>query len=170
MSLIVQETANPLDQDFVLYEIDDWLELSDLTSDYALVKTVKHKIAVPEIIVLRKYDRLPIRDVKYSRQTLFQRDKFSCGYCGAQFDRRLLTIDHIVPRSKGGHSNWGNTVSCCRECNARKADQTPEQAGMKLLIKPKKPIWLSPLNEIKSNYVCKSWQRFMDRTLVDMGD
>lgn len=170
MSLIVQEAALPLDRDFVSYDFKDWVKYSFLTKDYPTINTIQSRIAIPEIIVLKKFDKLPVRDVKFSRQTLFQRDKNRCGYCGIMFDRRELTIDHIIPRSKGGTSNWSNTVTCCKPCNYKKADQTLEQSGMKLLVKPKKPVWLSPLYDVKPNHPCKSWLRFLDRALVDIGE
>lgn len=169
MSLIIQESARPLDRDFITYDLSDWFEFSNLYDNYPKIHTVRYNICIPEIIVLKQYDQLPVRDVKYSRQTLFQRDKFKCAYCGKKFDKKSLTVDHITPRSHGGHSNWSNTVSSCSECNRKKADRTPEQAGMKLLIKPRKPVWMSPLCEIQPNHPCKSWLKFMDRTLVDMG-
>lgn len=169
MSLIIQESARPLDRDFVAYDFLDWLTFSEITDDYPVVGTVRYKIAVPEIIVLKTYNNLPIRDVKYSRQTLFQRDKFTCGYCNTLFDRRSLTVDHIVPRSQGGHSNWLNTVTCCKPCNYKKSNRTPEQAKMRLYAKIKKPMWISPLTGLKNTHPCKSWHRFMDRTLVDVG-
>jgi len=168
MSLIIQESARPLDRDFITYTFEDWLTFSCMADDYQKVPTVRYNIAIPEVIVLRDYNSLPVREVKYSRQTLFQRDKFRCAYCNETFAKEQLTIDHIIPRSKGGLSNWSNTVSCCRPCNYLKADKTPEDAGLKLLIKPKKPIWLSPIADIKRNYVCKSWLKFMDRPLIDI--
>jgi 5-methylcytosine-specific restriction endonuclease McrA len=167
MSLIIQDAAHPLDTEFATYDFENWLTFSELHDTYVKIHTVKHAIAVPEIIVLRKYDRLPVRDVKYSRQTLFQRDKFHCAYCNNMFDRNELTVDHIIPRCRGGTSNWSNTVSACRPCNALKADRTPEQAGMILHIKPRKPVWLSPIADVRPDHPCKSWRKFMDRTLVD---
>jgi 5-methylcytosine-specific restriction endonuclease McrA len=170
MSLIFQGAARPLDRDFITYEYADWLDFSSMTQEYPTVATVNKHIAVPEIIVLKKYDRLPQRDVKYSRQTLFQRDKYRCGYCGGVFEKKQLTVDHIVPRAHGGKSNWTNTISACVPCNSQKADRTPEAAGMPLKFKPKRPRWLSPLADIKPNHPCKSWLRFTDNTLVDIGD
>ena len=167
MSLIIQEAARPLDRDFVTYSMEDWMKFSTETEDYHKIHTSKQGIALPEVITLRKYDRLPIRDVKYSRQTLFQRDKFHCAYCMQVFPRDQLTVDHIMPRSKGGHSTWANTVSCCKPCNNFKADRTPDEAKMKLHLKPKKPVWLSPVADLKPDHPCKSWLKFMDRTPTD---
>jgi 5-methylcytosine-specific restriction endonuclease McrA len=167
MSLIIQGAARPLDRDFVSYEFEDWLVFSDLNKDYPIVATVSREIAIPEIIVLRKYDRLPTRDVKYSRQTLFERDNHLCAYCGNTFDKKHLTIDHVIPRSQGGKTTWANTVSACFTCNNTKADKTPEQAKMPLKFKAKKPTWFSPLTNLKPDHPCKSWLKFTVRTLVD---
>lgn len=163
MSLLFQEVARALDYDFVAYDYDDWLNFTKTHENYIKVHTSRYAVAIPEIIVLKIYDRLPIRDVKYSRQTVFQRDKYRCAYCNNVFDKDFLTIDHIIPRCLGGKSTWDNTVSACKSCNALKAGRTPEQAKMKLHLKPKKPVWLSPIAHVKPNHPCKSWQKFMNR-------
>lgn len=170
MSLIYQETSRPLDRDLITYSYEDWLVFSQNNEEYPLVKTIKYAVAVPEIIVLRDYDRLPIRDVKYSRQTLFQRDHFKCAYCGGHFDKRALTVDHINPRDRGGKTTWENTITACKACNMKKGNKTLAQAGMKLLYHPRKPKWISPIAGLKKEHPCKSWQKFLDRTLVDAGD
>lgn len=168
MSLIVQGAARALDRDLVAYDFDDWTRFSDSNAnDYPTVGTVTCKIAIPEIIILRKYDRLPTRDVKYSRQSLFQRDKYTCGYCGKIFDRKELTVDHILPRAHGGKTTWQNTITACFPCNSVKADKTPELAKMPLKFKPKKPAWFSPLTDLKPDHPCKSWRKFMFRTTTD---
>ena len=167
MTLICQDAARPMDRDFVAYDFEDWLEFSNTTNDYPVVATVSRKIAIPEIIVLRKFDRLPSREVKYSRQTLFERDKYTCGYCGKVFDKKDLTVDHILPRAQGGITSWKNTISACFQCNSTKADKTPEQAGMKLKFKPTKPSWVSPLNNLKPDHPCKSWLKFSGRIAID---
>jgi hypothetical protein len=70
---------------------------------------------------------------------LFRRDRMTCAYCGGQFDDRCLTREHIVPTSQGGPDNWLNVVCACRSCNGRKANRTPEQAHMPLLVAPYAP-------------------------------
>jgi 5-methylcytosine-specific restriction endonuclease McrA len=169
MSLLIQEAARAIDDDYIVYGLEDWFIYSELDERFPKVLTVKHKISLPEIIVLRKYDRLPIRDVKYSRQTLFERDNFKCAYCGERFNKKDLTVDHITPRSLGGSTTWTNTISACYACNSKKANKTIEESGMKLLFQPKKPRWISPLTDIDKNHPCKSWTRFLDKTLVDLG-
>jgi len=167
MTLICQDAARPLDRDGIVYTFADWIAFSDMTEEYPTVNTVSHRIAIPEIIVLQKYDRLPIRDVRFSRQSLFHRDKYTCAYCGNVFKRDELTVDHIKPRAQGGTSTWLNTITACRKCNGIKADRTPEGAGMQLKFKPKKPMWLSPLTHVRPDHPCKSWLRYTNHTVTD---
>jgi 5-methylcytosine-specific restriction endonuclease McrA len=92
----------------------------------------------PHVIRLLTYVRVP-RAIqrKISRRALFARDGWRCAYCGASSSR--LTLDHVVPRSKGGESSWENVVTACAPCNLRKGDRTLEQAGMRLLTPPRPP-------------------------------
>jgi 5-methylcytosine-specific restriction endonuclease McrA len=93
-------------------------------------------ITLPSVIRLRTYRHIPIRLQIVSRKNIYIRDGHRCGYCGQQFKGDELTLDHIQPRSRGGKNDWSNLVTCCRKDNHRKADRTPEEAGMKLLRKP----------------------------------
>ena len=165
MSLIYTENARPLSKDFISYTYSDWLDFSIRNAEeYNKISTSNYKIAIPEIIVLTNYDNIPKREIKYSRQTVFERDRFICQYCGIEFPIKELTIDHVVPRSKGGKSTWDNSVSCCKKCNHDKSDRTLAQAGMKLIHKPIHPSWVSPMTKLSAKvHTCKSWNHFMDR-------
>ncbi|WP_425570314.1 HNH endonuclease [Pigmentiphaga soli] len=77
--------------------------------------------------------------ISVSRERLFARDKYICGYCGGHFAEHDLTIEHVTPESRGGANTWENIVTACRSCNQRKANRTPEQAGMPLLYLPYRP-------------------------------
>jgi 5-methylcytosine-specific restriction endonuclease McrA len=79
--------------------------------------------------------------VKFNRNNVFARDKYLCQYCGDKFSRDELTFDHVMPKSRGGATNWHNIVTSCHTCNNKKADRTPEECGFTLLKKPKEPIW-----------------------------
>ncbi len=95
-------------------------------------------IARPMVIRLVTYVRIP-RDThrrKITRRAVFARDDWTCQYCGA---RSNLTVDHVIPRSKGGASSWDNIVASCAPCNRRKGDALPRQAGMQLLKQPRTP-------------------------------
>jgi 5-methylcytosine-specific restriction endonuclease McrA len=93
----------------------------------------------PIVIRLRAYVKVP-RDAhrrKITRRAVFARDRWTCQYCG--HERGNLTVDHVIPRSKGGHSTWDNIVTCCAPCNRRKGDRLPKQVGMKPRRKPRAP-------------------------------
>lgn len=105
-------------------------------------------LAVPTVIRLRRFERVPQRNAQWSKHALLARDSYTCIYCGIHIGdirggraltRRDFTVDHIVPRSRGGGSTWGNTACACAPCNHRKDDRTPHEAGMKLRWEPKIP-------------------------------
>ncbi|AWK08454.1 HNH endonuclease [Streptomyces spongiicola] len=97
------------------------------------VRAAAVELPVPRVIRLCRYVRVPFRrQAPWSRRGVLVRDQHRCAYCG----RRATTVDHLVPRSRGGADNWLNTVASCAEDNHRKADRTPEQAGMPLLHEP----------------------------------
>ncbi|WNI14933.1 HNH endonuclease [Actinacidiphila sp. ITFR-21] len=94
------------------------------------------EVPVPQVIRLCRYVRVPFRQrAPWSRRGVLVRDRHRCAYCG----RRATTVDHVLPRSRGGGDTWLNTVAACSEDNQRKADRTPEQAGMRLLVRPFEP-------------------------------
>ncbi|MEU2113267.1 HNH endonuclease [Streptomyces sp. NPDC087659] len=97
------------------------------------VRAAAVELPVPRVIRLCRYVRVPFRrQAPWSRRGVLVRDQHRCAYCG----KRATTVDHVVPRSRGGADSWLNTVASCAEDNHRKADRTPEQAGMPLLHEP----------------------------------
>lgn len=97
--------------------------------------------SVPAVIRMRRYVRLPWRPPPFNRQNVFARDGYRCQYCQEVGRSRDLTLDHVIPRSRGGPRSWGNVVTCCARCNRRKRDRTPKEARMKLLKTPRLPHW-----------------------------
>ncbi len=95
-------------------------------------------IARPKVIRLLTYLYLPYRRLNLSKQNVYRRDGFKCVYCGSGAN---LTLDHVLPRSRGGDNSWENLVTCCRKCNAKKDDQTPEEARMRMRHKPFVPTF-----------------------------
>ena len=81
------------------------------------------------MITLTEYDRVPANAVTFSRRNIYKRDRYTCQYCGVQPGSEELTIDHVLPRSRGGTSTWENCVLACLECNKRKADRTPDRSA-----------------------------------------
>jgi 5-methylcytosine-specific restriction endonuclease McrA len=93
-------------------------------------------VFLPSVIRLKTYRHIPIRLQLVTRKNLYARDGNTCMYCGEKFHGADLTLDHIIPKSRGGDGSWHNLVCACKKCNHRKADRTPEEAGMKLLRRP----------------------------------
>lgn len=110
------------------------------------VTTVTLRFKVPAVIRLLMSIPRKKRAVRFSRVNIATRDKFKCQYCGCKLTLSKLTYDHVIPKAyfaKGEHcTTWENIVSCCQPCNSKKRNRTPEEAGMKLLAKPYKPVTL----------------------------
>lgn len=135
------ESARIVDPaDYQLYTWDDWTRLAPEDGE-PFIRTTRSAFRVPEVVVLSHYDRIPRRTVAFSRRNVFKRDRYTCQYCGRRPGSEELTIDHVLPRAQGGTSTWENCVLACVDCNARKANRTPDQAHMRLLKKPIRPNW-----------------------------
>ncbi len=159
LMLVWNESAQFVDpSDFQLYNWSDWSRLKP-QADEPFIQAVRQRLRVPEVVVLTRYDRLPIRSVALSRRNLFKRDGYTCQYCGQQPGSEELTIDHVLPRSRGGVSSWENCVLACVECNKRKADRTPAEARMPLRSVPARPKW-QPLYASQLKRI-ESWSRFI---------
>lgn len=103
-----------------------------------------HTFEIPLVIRLVRYIKIPRRlKLPCSRRGILTRDRETCQYCGAQPGRGNLTIDHIVPRSRGGATSWENVVAACRDCNHRKGGRTPDEAGMLLMTTPRQPQYIA---------------------------
>jgi 5-methylcytosine-specific restriction endonuclease McrA len=114
-------------------------EIAERVDDSAaLLHSPSTSIKVPSVIRLRRYIKRPPRfHIAFNRRNVFRRDNHTCQYCGHVGGD--LTLDHVIPRSKGGKNSWENIVAACRECNSRKRDRTPFEARMKLLREPYAP-------------------------------
>lgn len=106
------------------------------------VRSARHSLRVPAVVRLVRFVGFRKREVKFSRQNIYARDKFQCQYCGTKLKAKDLTCDHVIPRSRGGKTMWTNIVTCCRLCNRRKGGRTPGEAGFRLLKQPMRPSWL----------------------------
>jgi 5-methylcytosine-specific restriction endonuclease McrA len=103
------------------------------------VKATSFVVKIPAVVRLLQAFRRHVKPVKFSRINIYGRDKYRCQYCGVKKLIAELTFDHVLPRAQGGSTTWTNIVTCCGSCNKKKANRTPEQAGMRLLKVPVRP-------------------------------
>lgn len=108
------------------------------------IRTVRFTMKMPAVLRLLSYVPLKNRKhiVRFSRANIFVRDQNTCQYCGDRFAKSALTLDHVIPIVQGGKKSWENIVTACKPCNQRKGGNTPQQAGMHLVRKPRRPTWL----------------------------
>ena len=111
----------------------------------------------PSIVRLKTYAQVPYKRVMLSRKNILKRDRNTCQYCGA---RDNLTIDHVLPKSRGGRDSWENLVAACVSCNNRKGDRTPSEAGMELKREPFRPSYVMFLRDFVSN-VNENWKPYL---------
>lgn len=157
-----QVVFNAPDGSFRTYDFCDWSDFSRREPGDEALRTVSFKIRVPRVIMLIFFDRLPKKEVKFTRLNIFERDKNTCQYCGVVFDRKDLNLDHVIPRDRGGPTTWENIVCSCIPCNTRKGNRTPQEARMHLVRKPKKPKWRPFVQVHFAAGADSSWRHFLD--------
>lgn len=124
------------------YEVahwDAWVERGPSTADR--LEGQGFRLPVPEVIVLTVYNGIPDRPVAFTRRNVYRRDGYRCQYCNVRPGPDHLTLDHVVPRSRGGTTTWENCVTACFRCNARKANRTTRECGMHPRTAPALPAW-----------------------------
>lgn len=130
--------ARAVDHEYRTFDFESWTQLSVAVNDET-VGLVGKIIRVPRVIALTAYDRLPKRNIRFSRINILIRDRHTCQYCGKRMPRSRLNLDHVVPRSRGGKTTWENVVTSCHACNRQKGGRLPEEAGLKLIRHPFRP-------------------------------
>jgi 5-methylcytosine-specific restriction endonuclease McrA len=124
------------------------------------IHTIREAIPLPSVIRLGQMIKRPRRDRKMTRYEIFNRDRYTCQYCGVQ--GRNLTLDHVIPRYRGGQHTWENVVSACAVCNRRKAGRTPKEANMKLIRPPTPPkngsLFIVPFHYLNQR---DEWRKYL---------
>lgn len=162
LCLVFRESARIVDPgDYMTFSFAEWV-MQPLPAVGPTIRSPSLEIAPPEVVVLARYNRVPTHDAPFTRRNLFLRDDYTCQYCGGRFHADRLSVDHVVPRSRGGPTNWENCVLACIGCNARKADRTLRDAGLQLLRPPARPRWTPYLN-VRPGQRLDSWARFAGR-------
>jgi 5-methylcytosine-specific restriction endonuclease McrA len=159
---------------FANYTFQSWRELSELRADAKQphedwIRAVNFEIQAPRVIRLLTYDRLPKQQLHLNRRNVLARDGHVCQYCGHHFPAQQLSLDHVVPRSRGGTNTWENVVCACLICNVKKGGRTPHEAKMRLVrrpIKPNRNPWLA----LKlSNPKYESWRTWLEGVYWEVG-
>lgn len=171
---IFAERAEIIDQEenggFSSHSIESWMELSEFKrmlieegqlEDELWINWQEPSFLVPKVIRYLNYDKSYIKKVKFSRKNIILRDNHHCIYCNKKFPVEKLQLEHIIPKSRGGKTTWANTATACQKCNQKKADRTPEEAGMKLHWNPKAPKFLSKKKIMVSDPRYKFWEQFV---------
>ncbi len=136
-----------------------FLEKAELLHDDPdrVIRTVDDEFQYPSVIRLRRYIRLPYAKIVLSRSNIMKRDNHKCQYCGTKAD---LTLDHVMPRSRGGKDTWENLVTACNHCNVKKGNRTPDEAAMPLRIKPYRPVHITFFQNLL-NGVQEHWKPYL---------
>jgi len=149
---------------FLTYSWEDWIKLPVKEEDF-YVNSVRFKVKVPTIIITRNYNKVPIIETKLSYHRIAERDDYTCQYSGRKFSREEAkiqgSIDHVLPRSRGGKESWDNLVFCDKDINLNKSNKTPEEAGLKLLRNPSSRAYKIPISKTIKNINHKTWEYFI---------
>ncbi len=130
-------------------------------SNSKILHSVSKEFPLPTVVRLGKYVHLPYKDILLTRKNILRRDKHKCAYCGR--GDLPLTVDHILPKARGGGDTWDNLVAACLPCNNRKGDRTPAEANIKLLVKPYHPSFIMFLANSVSR-LDDTWKPFLYQT------
>lgn len=171
IAALYKKHAKVLDDQYRQYWFDEWIQESKrISRDPKEICKYTGEVRSPSIFIYspqviftpnNETESPEIRTLKFSRKNVFDRDRNTCQYCGQRKHRDELSMDHVLPRSRGGPSTYTNIVTACKPCNRWKDDKTPEEAGMTLLKQPVAPKWKSHIgvafNQVKSDY----WSLFL---------
>lgn len=159
LCMVFRDAARIVEPDtLATYTFDEWIEVVP-EPDAPAIRSPSIRLIPPEVVLLVHYDRIPCHEAPFTRRNLFLRDDFTCQYCGRRCGSDHLSVDHVLPRSRGGSTSWENCVLACVACNARKADRTLKEAGLRLLRSPVRPRW-TPYLTLRPNQRMESWSRF----------
>mgnify|MGYP001803394502 CR=1 FL=1 len=155
-----------VDTDYRSYDFASWHELSAYASafepeSHSFVRTVTSAVLVPAVVRLRRFDRVTRPTLRLSRKNVYLRDNYTCQYTGQRLPTSELTLDHVVPTSRGGQTSWDNLVCCSVAVDSLKGNRTPEEAGLKLIRPPRRPDATELLFKSRRERH-DSWKHFVD--------
>ena len=136
---------------------------AEIVAEYDhMIRSVSHIFKLPSVVRLKRYVRAFKRtmNARCTRRNVLMRDRYTCQYCGVYCGVGHITIDHVLPRCRGGKTTWDNVAAACHQCNRRKADRTPSEAGMILSKQPRRPSWVDLLEETHRGLI-EAWAPFL---------
>ncbi|MEM0966656.1 MAG: HNH endonuclease [Verrucomicrobiota bacterium] len=169
VSLLFQDNAqviHPNEGNYELLSASDWIERSTThppEEGELCVRSVRLRLRLPQILLLKEFDRVPVQDTKLCRRNIFERDNYRCQYCGEVFPESKLNLDHVIPRDRGGRTSWENLVTSCIECNSKKANRLPHQAGLVLRRQPMRPKHRPFLSVLHRSGSRDAWKPFLGK-------
>lgn len=166
ISLVFLDHAHVVDQEYNTYNFENWKDMAEeiVRNPAGYIHTPSFRMVIPEVIALKTFNGIPKAEVKFTRRNLYEHYHHRCAYCGRKFSTSDLNLDHVIPRSRGGKTDWTNVVTSCIPCNLKKGSRTPKEAHLKLHVTPSKPKWTGPAAIVfRPPFRIKaSWQRFVD--------
>jgi 5-methylcytosine-specific restriction endonuclease McrA len=159
---------------FANHTFQSWLEMSLFRAackqpDDDWIRSVNFELQVPRVIRLLSFDRLPKQQLHLNRRNVLARDGHLCQYCGRHFPAQQLSLDHVIPRSRGGLSTWENVVCACLGCNIRKGGRTPKEAKMQLVRVPARPSRNPTILLKLANPKYETWRTWLEGVYWDVG-
>lgn len=164
--LLLNGSREPMD--FITLEhamfllVKDRVEVLDEWPD-VVFRSASQAWSAPAVVTLKRYVRRPKRPARFRRRALFNRDGWTCQYCGQPVLPKTAEVEHILPESRGGRATWTNCVTACRSCNKKKRNMTPEEADMRLLTVPREPHPLHFLDQDSRLHWHPSWDGYLPR-------
>lgn len=166
MTMMYSDTATALDirgEDYMIpLKWSEWIKLPIEDGKDDFIQTVKGNIKIPKVLVLCNYGKVPRKRPKFSSKAIWDRDEGICQYTGRKLTPQEANIDHIIPKSRGGKTDWHNCVLTHKEINSKKADRTPEEAGLKLIKRPQDPKELPSTFYIRNKHNVDEWNLFLN--------
>src|SRR4051794_17458681 len=161
LTLLYKGQVKAVDSQSPTYDFENWADIPVQAEEDHFVRTPSRNILIPHVVQLLVFDRLPRQEVKFSRGNIYLRDGNRCQYCGKKFSSSELSLDHVVPISRGGKSTWENVVCACLPCNVKKGNKLLTETGLQLKRQPVRPKW-HPLHRLQGRNFPDIWKNFLD--------
>jgi len=160
------EVIDAHDEEWDVLDFEGWVKRSRQRRSAPghqdqFVGTPRYSLLIPRVIRLVSYDKVPRREVRFSRRNILARDEHRCQYCGKRLPLAQLSLDHVTPKSRGGKSTWTNVVTACTPCNTRKGGRMPWEASMKLRKVPAVPKKNPTLADKVESPTYRIWRLFL---------